>query len=175
MSHYHSATDPHSQALSPSNHRQRPLSPRSSHVSDREALYLYYLRETQGDDFLALTKAGYAPGNADSARQMAAELRRRINSDCDAQSIFAAAGMGLIEWMLALDWIMHQDVKWRTIAIKSWGLAIQAYNQQQTPQGANINVNVLAAGPSGTSTGQAGLVQIAIDAGSRPADADATP
>lgn len=162
MSAYQDQTDPLSQTLAPSR-QLKPQSGKSAYLIDeREAKYLFYLRESQGDDFYALTQAGYHPKDANAARSQAYDIRKRINEQADARSVFNAAGMGLVEWTLALDWLMHQDAKWRAVTIKSWGLAIGAYAQQIGAQGATINVSLLQH-QEGHGT-QAGLVQVTVDA-----------
>lgn len=68
MSAYQDQTDPLSQTLAPSR-QLKPQSGKSAYLIDeREAKYLFYLRESQGDDFYALTQAGYHPKDANAAR-----------------------------------------------------------------------------------------------------------
>ena len=160
MSAYQDLTEPASNRLSPS--RQKAQAKTSAAISSREAAYLYHLRETNGDDLAALTLAGYAPQDAQSAKAMAFQLRQRINEQCDARSIFTAAGMGLIEWTLALNALMHEDPKWQAVGLKMWGVVLGAFGEVQTGQGAQISVQVLQT--QGAAPTHTGMVRVEVDA-----------
>jgi hypothetical protein len=130
-----------------------------------EQEYLWLWMRNGGNDFDALTAAGYTPSTAQSARHMGNQIREKIDHACDIGAVFDLSGHGVTAYVERILHLSYSDnLKFESVGAKLWGLARQYFSGKAEAQGAGIHLHVHQA-PSQQGLGQAnGIVSISVDA-----------